>query len=962
MDMFDDQRCQQKEHMTDQDYTDKEQKDSDDVLAQHSAQQMMQWPSGAEVPPGREPRANNTTIATYTSDTASGHTTLNSFAQFTHHLKTEQCRVCKERFFSSELDVYTLIQNWMDGVVDNLSCNIKCKRCGTSSCIGCTPQPYSKASRIDARHKSQKVSWCCVSGRLFLIWVLLCGLDRHLSKSTKINKTAKPDRTQRSLQTSRHSKGDNESASSFGTGYGGTHATPHAYMPKGMGYSASFYDYDTSNFSDSKTQYDQDYEYFFDPEEQVMISSKNGFVIAPGNIPGQPKPSSAEDEEGSMSDARRTQIIEDNFSSLILGFLTDLLPSSEREACFDRDPPAAVLDMLAGSRILKYCAELLRNGSLVDIIKRKDLYEMLFGFLVTLGLHPATRETLFGVRSMYPGTADLLTISFSAPLSEQKEKTPALAECLRDLSIQSSLVLRNAKKCETDFETDDGRAMLSICEQVSGLAKFIQANNPSCASEKQKSEAPVMPADLPIQSVDEEEMLPTYRYARDAKGLEASEPGRFKRLITEITTLQTGLPPGIVVRYCENRPDILKCIIIGPVGTPYENGIFEFDIFCGKTFPITPPIVNFKGTGGGRISINPNLYADGMVCLSLLGTWAGESWNPRESTLLQVLISIQAMILCEEPWYNEPGRESSYTRLASGGPSDRYNRKTREHTVRYAILGWLNKTPELWKDVVTYHFTEHGNDILKKVEEWVSEEAKIPLKPMAHMRQVKTHMSSLVSTLQAKLEEYGTTYKIHPITPPPPPPPPPEPPALPQRQPKSQPSSSVYMPVPPPYVPYHLNTPAYPSAFPSLPHGSPNAPPFYYPCGMVMPGGQAIFGGGSPSGPVPGPSFLNPPPPDLFMVNSWGPPSSNTRSAAQGRASSSGGDTGTFSGQGGPSQGLPINACSSTGDGRGLSDPVGGNSSKFFAGTTGGGRGRGRGRGRGDQGNRGGHGGRSMGA
>jgi hypothetical protein len=41
---------------------------------------------------------------------------------------------------------------------------------------------------------------------------------------------------------------------------------------------------------------------------------------------------------------------------------------------------------------------------------------------------------------------------------------------------------------------------------------------------------------------------------------------------------------------------------------------------------------------------NPNLYNEGKVCLSLLGTWQGgrgESWSPEYSTVLQVLISIQ---------------------------------------------------------------------------------------------------------------------------------------------------------------------------------------------------------------------------------------------------------------------------------------------------------------------------------
>ncbi len=41
--------------------------------------------------------------------------------------------------------------------------------------------------------------------------------------------------------------------------------------------------------------------------------------------------------------------------------------------------------------------------------------------------------------------------------------------------------------------------------------------------------------------------------------------------------------------------------------------------------------------------LNPNLYEDGKVCVSLLGTWSGkgtEKWS-QDSNLLQILISIQ---------------------------------------------------------------------------------------------------------------------------------------------------------------------------------------------------------------------------------------------------------------------------------------------------------------------------------
>ena len=43
--------------------------------------------------------------------------------------------------------------------------------------------------------------------------------------------------------------------------------------------------------------------------------------------------------------------------------------------------------------------------------------------------------------------------------------------------------------------------------------------------------------------------------------------------------------------------------------------------------------------------LNPNLYEDGKVCVSLLGTWSGkgtETWTPN-SNMLQLLVSIQGM-------------------------------------------------------------------------------------------------------------------------------------------------------------------------------------------------------------------------------------------------------------------------------------------------------------------------------
>jgi ubiquitin-protein ligase len=109
-----------------------------------------------------------------------------------------------------------------------------------------------------------------------------------------------------------------------------------------------------------------------------------------------------------------------------------------------------------------------------------------------------------------------------------------------------------------------------------------------------------------------------------------------------------------------SRPDMMRALVTGPCDTPYSGGAFIFDLYFPADYPNIPPLVHFSTTGYG-VRFNPNLYPDGKVCLSLLGTWHGagqsEKWNPDESTLYQVLVSIQGMIFVEQPFFNEPGYE-----------------------------------------------------------------------------------------------------------------------------------------------------------------------------------------------------------------------------------------------------------------------------------------------------------------
>jgi ubiquitin-protein ligase len=69
----------------------------------------------------------------------------------------------------------------------------------------------------------------------------------------------------------------------------------------------------------------------------------------------------------------------------------------------------------------------------------------------------------------------------------------------------------------------------------------------------------------------------------------------------------------------------MQALIMGSNGTPYGHGAYLFDIHFEDNYPNGPPKVNLTTTGNGQIRFNPNLYACGKVCLSLLGTWRGNA-------------------------------------------------------------------------------------------------------------------------------------------------------------------------------------------------------------------------------------------------------------------------------------------------------------------------------------------------
>mmetsp|Transcript_22336 Transcript_22336/g.36575 ORF Transcript_22336/g.36575 Transcript_22336/m.36575 type:complete len:285 (+) Transcript_22336:2790-3644(+) len=210
---------------------------------------------------------------------------------------------------------------------------------------------------------------------------------------------------------------------------------------------------------------------------------------------------------------------------------------------------------------------------------------------------------------------------------------------------------------------------------------------------------------------------PEHVFKKEAKNVKGLSSKLMSRLTREVGAMMNGLPPGIFLRVDSKRMDVMRAMIIGPQGSPYTNGVFFFDIYMPSTYPSVSPKCKIITTGRGSFRFNANLYTNGKVCLSILGTWSGPGWEPRYSTLTQVLLSIQAMILgVEEPIANEPGWEYE----VGSKRSKNYNGILQWGTMKWAMLHYLqNGAPQGFDDIVKAHFWNKRDELLKKqIPEW----------------------------------------------------------------------------------------------------------------------------------------------------------------------------------------------------------------------------------------------------
>ncbi|EJD76030.1 ubiquitin-conjugating enzyme family protein [Loa loa] len=437
---------------------------------------------------------------------------------------------------------------------------------------------------------------------------------------------------------------------------------------------------------------------------------------------------------------------------------------------------SAVVKMLSRSCLLPAIWAYLRNDSVLDISQHVELYEAVMHMVAALALSPkSTGERREEV--------DEITALLSEPESgcSMHAMLKKLLDCvsayLTRLAVESNETrlqnLNIQQTVESNEESTQNREeglmrlaplITTVCMILSKRVKELpvksQNNEKNAVTEEEKYVKVMKASQFETISFFAEGSFIPYHYesSLSSVGTSSSMGKRTRRLAQEIVTLSNSLPlsssSSVFVRACEERLDVL---ITGPAETPYMNGCFEFDVWFPTDYPNSPMHVNLETTGNHTVRFNPNLYNDGKVCLSVLNTWHGrpeERWNPETSSLLQVIVSVQSLILVAEPYFNEPGYERSKCTQAGQQASREYDANIRQAMVKWAMLEMIRHPPPAFADIVKKHFWLKRKEILSQVSKWIAEMEQLVKQQRGSGRSIHGHLASLKRHAAALEDEY----------------------------------------------------------------------------------------------------------------------------------------------------------------------------------------------------------------
>lgn len=201
-----------------------------------------------------------------------------------------------------------------------------------------------------------------------------------------------------------------------------------------------------------------------------------------------------------------------------------------------------------------------------------------------------------------------------------------------------------------------------------------------------------------------------------------------KRLKNEFDLFYDYIPfnynSSFFVRADKNFPQFVKLLISGPRGSPYENGLYLFDVYFPSNYPNAPPKMRFMTTGDGSFRFNPNLDNFGRVCLSLIGGWTGnglENWEPTKSNFAQVIIAITQFFFTDRIIESQPGIETLMQTAEGVYQNEGYGNIVRANNLTYAIIEQIKnyKYNVVFSDIIKEYFGIKAVEIVEDIKLWL---------------------------------------------------------------------------------------------------------------------------------------------------------------------------------------------------------------------------------------------------
>jgi ubiquitin-protein ligase len=345
--------------------------------------------------------------------------------------------------------------------------------------------------------------------------------------------------------------------------------------------------------------------------------------------------------------------------------------------------------------LLDYVKSFFKNNKLMDIFKSAKLFNNLFDFV------------------------HLININFFNDTI--KEIITSLINLIEPCKSYIKTVTSNTKT------TTNTTTEYAICNQIISFCEFYEI--------QKENEGKVIEDVINIDDISKlyiQELIQYQFQTVDDQNIKKiihnANNSTIHNIAQENITLMNSMPLDIksAIFYLCYENDIYQnqFLITGPEDTPYSSGCFLFSLTYPDNYPNSPPIVYFETTGSGMVQFNPNLFSNGNICLSLLKNHAdreGEQWLPGISSILQVMISLQSLVMVPKPFFNEISNEYIINTNKGQIASKEYNQSIQYYTLKYAINDMIMNPPKHFETIIKKHFFIKKDIIMSIYKKYLNE-------------------------------------------------------------------------------------------------------------------------------------------------------------------------------------------------------------------------------------------------